>query len=126
MLIQSCQSLIAGVTKVITRMQQLVVALQGTEPFQGEAETVVVDAYLKFSKSQMDFLAVLNSKATIIEKVPLVGAPVAAILRSLEALDDHLTIALLNLVGNRGVIEKQGNDMASLLEKTIAEYQSFV
>lgn len=123
---KSCQIITNGMLEIRIRLKPLIDQLQSNEPFQGEAEAIVVDAYLKFSKSQMDFVAILNAKATLVGKLPVVGFPVGPLLQTLKKLDDDLTLALLQLVENRGVIETQGSNMGNLLAETAAEYQLFV
>ncbi|KAK5626918.1 hypothetical protein RRF57_002633 [Xylaria bambusicola] len=72
----------------------------------------------------MELLNILIGKAGIITSVPVVGRPVATVLRSVEGVVDTIAITLINLVESRSQdLTSEANSLGNSLDLAIQKYE---
>ncbi|KAF1940125.1 hypothetical protein EJ02DRAFT_504340 [Clathrospora elynae] len=90
----------------------------------GAPSNDVFDAYRKFASTHQTLLDLLTSKAELFNTVPLIGEPVAAVLRQDEKVIDTLTFALISKVLSYGAeIGKQAEPLDKALTTCIEAYK---
>jgi len=91
--------IIVGFTDIINTVTADINAMAGTPPFNVLAdEQSILDAFTTFVTVHQELLNILIGKAGILNDLPLVGPPVAQLLRSLEAVVDSVAFALIDFV----------------------------
>ncbi|KAH6624010.1 hypothetical protein B0J18DRAFT_427058 [Chaetomium sp. MPI-SDFR-AT-0129] len=95
--------LIAGFTDIITTADTLVHGATtrsiDTQGLSADQITQINNGYKKFANAQSNLLKTLGNKAPLVASVPAVGAPVAAVLRSLESVVDTIAFTIIGLTG---------------------------
>ncbi|KAI0805483.1 UVI-1 [Xylaria sp. FL0064] len=117
--------LISGFTQIVTTATSAIGQLDGTQPITADADaTAVFDAFREFVRVHQALLNILIGKAGIIEQVPVVGQPVAAVLRQVEGVVDTIAITLINLVESRSKdLESEANNLGNTLDLCIQKYE---
>ncbi|KAI0867833.1 hypothetical protein GGS24DRAFT_484264 [Hypoxylon argillaceum] len=131
--------IIAGFTDIVSTATVLVNQLAGTPPIQkrdvkehardlstrGADADLVFNAFRDFVRVHQALLNILIGKAGLLEKIPLVGEPVATALRQVENVVDTIAITLINLVQSHATdITSAANDLGNSLDLTISKYDS--
>lgn len=133
--------IIAGFTDIVSTATVLISQLDGTAPIQKRAEgemvhardlsprgpdaDLIFDAFRGFVRVHQQLLNILIGKAGILSKIPIVGQPVATVLRSVENVVDTIAITLINLVEARAKdLESEANSLGATLDLAIQEYSS--
>ncbi|EGX88624.1 hypothetical protein CCM_08669 [Cordyceps militaris CM01] len=85
---------------------------------------IVRDAFRTFVRVSQATLNILIGKAGLLEKVPLVGPPVAAVLRAYEASLDNLSIQLISTFASVSAdLTNEANSLSATLELAIQKYE---
>jgi hypothetical protein len=109
--------IITGFTEIITTVTTALAQMEGsTRVPAGASSTLIFDAFREFVRVHQVLLNILIGKAGLFNTVPVIGSPVAAVLRQLEAVVDTVAFQLIDLV------ESRANDLmseADSLSKTI-------
>ncbi|KAI8625350.1 hypothetical protein F5Y19DRAFT_450410 [Xylariaceae sp. FL1651] len=134
--------LITGFTDIVSTATVLVSQLQGFGPVQkravhardfsveerglearGPDADLIFNAFRGFVRVHQELLNILIGKAGILEKVPVVGQPVATVLRQVEGVVDTIAITLINTVESRSKdLEAEANSLGNTLDLTIQKY----
>ncbi|KAK4466808.1 hypothetical protein QBC42DRAFT_335305 [Cladorrhinum samala] len=117
--------LIKGFTEIVTVATTTISQFPGTPQITSEADgTLVFDSFRAFVSVHQQLLNILIGKAGILTQIPLVGAPVAAVLRSVEGVVDSIAIFLINTVETRAKdLTYEANSLGNTLDLTIQKYQ---
>jgi len=130
-------AIIAGFQDIVSTATVLAGQLEGTQPIKrdepqhardisarGADADLIFNTFREFVRVHQALLNILIGKAGILTKIPLVGPPVAAVLRSVEAIVDTIAITLINLVQARaGDLESQADALGNTLDLAIKQYE---
>lgn len=131
--------IIAGFTDIVSTATVLISQLAGTQPIQkrGEMEhardlsprgadaDLVFNAFRGFVRAHQILLNILIGKAGILSKIPIIGQPVATVLRQVEAVVDSIAITLINLAQARSAdISSDADSLGNTLDLAIQSYES--
>ncbi|KAL0931847.1 UVI-1 protein [Colletotrichum truncatum] len=109
--------IIAGFSDIIATVTVALAQMQGSAPVPaGAASTAIFNAFREFVRVHQVLLNILIGKAGLFNTVPIIGAPVAGILRQLEAIVDTVALSIIALVESRA---NDLRDEASKLSGTI-------
>ncbi|KAK6516164.1 hypothetical protein TWF506_006076 [Arthrobotrys conoides] len=107
--------IIVGFTEIITITSTAIAQMQGSASITAPADaTAIANAFRTFVKVHQELLNILIGKAGLFSTVPLVGQPVAAVLRQLEAIVDTVAFAIIDLVDPSTQKMEITSDAASL------------
>ncbi|EPS45967.1 hypothetical protein H072_24 [Dactylellina haptotyla CBS 200.50] len=96
--------IIAGFTEIITLVTADIAAMSGTAPITGAVDAKnIADAFREFVQVHQKMLNILIGKAGLFNTVPIIGEPVAGVLRSLEKIVDTIAFGLIDLVESQAV-----------------------
>ncbi|KAI1129343.1 hypothetical protein F5Y10DRAFT_238398 [Nemania abortiva] len=130
--------IIAGFTDIVSTATVLASQLPGTAPIQKRAEKehardisargadadLVFDAFREFVRVHQVLLNILIGKAGILEQIPVIGQPVATVLRQVEGVVDTIAITLINLTEARANdISSQADSLGNTLDLAISKYE---
>ncbi|KAI1351247.1 UVI-1 [Xylaria sp. FL0043] len=117
--------LIQGFTQIVTTATAAIGQLDGTKPITADADaTAVFDAFREFVRVHQALLNILIGKAGILEQVPVVGRPVATVLRRVENVVDTIAITLINIDESRSKdLESEANNLGNTLDLCIQKYE---
>ncbi|KAK4032955.1 hypothetical protein C8A01DRAFT_20056 [Parachaetomium inaequale] len=117
--------LIKGFTEMVTVGTVIIGQTQGTPQITVEADaTLVFESFRGFVRVHQALLNILIGKAGILTKVPMVGQPVAAVLRQVEGVVDSIAIFLIDLVESRAKdLESEANSVGESLDLCIQQYE---
>ncbi|KAJ3039665.1 hypothetical protein HDV00_012009 [Rhizophlyctis rosea] len=120
-------TIIAGYTELINIGSTAIAQEQGSAPITTAADAkLVADAYREFVRVHQVLLNILIGKGGILGKVPVVGPPVAAVLRQWENIEDTLAFGLIDRVqGQTTDIAAQANSFGQTLTLAINTYSEF-
>lgn len=99
-------------------------AAQGAEPISGSDAKAVADAVREMVRVHQVLLNILIGKAGLFNTVPLIGQPVAAVLRSYEAVIDASLFKLVDLTSAEFAksITDQKNSLDVSIKAAITAY----
>ncbi|KAI1424033.1 hypothetical protein F5Y12DRAFT_492922 [Xylaria sp. FL1777] len=132
-------TIIAGFTDIVSTANTLIAQLAGSAPIQkrderehprdliarGPDADLVFGAFREFVAIHQALLNILIGKAGILEKIPVVGQPVATALRGVESVVDTLAIDLIGLLQSHAPdVTADANSLDSTLSTTISLYNS--
>ncbi|KAI0503010.1 UVI-1 [Xylaria bambusicola] len=117
--------IIRGLTEIVTTASVTIAQLDGTSPITAEADaTLIFNAFRAFVRVHQALLNILIGKAGIITSVPVVGQPIAAVLRQVEGVVDTIAIGLINLVESRSQdLTSEANSLGNTLDLAIQKYE---
>ncbi|KAG7285940.1 hypothetical protein NEMBOFW57_008236 [Staphylotrichum longicolle] len=120
--------IITGFTDIVSTATVIISQLNGMPPVAaGPDSDLIFNAFREFVRVHQALLNILIGKAGIIEKVPVVGEPVASVLRSVESVVDTIAITLINNVQSRSAdITADANSLGNSLDLCIQKYSSIV
>jgi len=91
--------IVVGFSQIVTTVTNDIQAMAGTPPFSVRSdEQSILDAFTTFVEVHQELLNILIGKSGILNDLPLVGPPVAQVLRSLEAVVDTIAFNLIDMV----------------------------
>ncbi|EAQ88242.1 predicted protein [Chaetomium globosum CBS 148.51] len=112
------QTLISGFSDIVSTANVLISQFDGTRPIQrrGRAAAGVTrrgpDADL-LDRGYQGLLNILIEKAGLVKKIPVIGQPMAVMLRQVESVIDTITITLINLTESRAdELTSEGNSLS--------------
>ncbi|TLS27413.1 hypothetical protein PpBr36_04183 [Pyricularia pennisetigena] len=114
---------ITGLTDIISTATVFQAQMQSiAAPTETEIGNIV-NAFRDLSRVQQTLLNTLTAKAGIMNTLPFIGAPMAAVLRQLENALDTLAFRLIDLVGSRATdLQSQASSLGQSLSTAIAAY----
>ncbi|KAI0862910.1 UVI-1 [Xylaria cubensis] len=122
--------IISGFTQIVTTATVSINSWDGTAPITTDADAqLVFNAFRTFVRVHQDLLNILIGKAGLLESVPVIGPPVAAVLRQIESVVDTLAIDLINTVQVATTsknIESDANSLGGTLDLCIEKYSGGV
>ncbi|RVD80195.1 uncharacterized protein DFL_008100 [Arthrobotrys flagrans] len=83
----------------------------------------------RFAKVHQDFFNILIGKAGLVTVVPIIGSPVAAVIRSLEAIADTVAFGIIDTVEvavHKASITSDANTLHGTTEVSITAYVSLI
>ncbi|KEZ44983.1 hypothetical protein SAPIO_CDS2369 [Scedosporium apiospermum] len=117
--------LIAGFADIASTGNALISQMDGQEPVQPGPSEDVYNAVRRLVQTYQALLNILIGKAGLLERIPIIGEPVAASLRGVQGALDSIFITLINVVESRANdITSQANSLENTLDLTIGKYQS--
>ncbi|TRX98471.1 hypothetical protein FHL15_000545 [Xylaria flabelliformis] len=118
--------IIAGFSQIVTTATVSINSWDGTAPITTDADAqLVFSAFRTFVRVHQELLNILIGKAGILEQLPFVGPPVAAILRQIESVVDTIAIDLINtvqVITTSKDIESDANSLGGTLDVCIQKY----
>ncbi|KAK4169847.1 hypothetical protein QBC43DRAFT_38663 [Cladorrhinum sp. PSN259] len=118
--------LISGFTDIVTTTTTAIAQLQGTPKITATTATMeIADAFRDFVRVHQQLLNILIGKSGLFTIVPFIGQPIAAVLRSVEAVVDQIAFGLVDVVEGAAV-GALASDRAALkltLDTTIEKYE---
>ncbi|KAI0421618.1 hypothetical protein F5X98DRAFT_370746 [Xylaria grammica] len=131
--------LITGFQDIVSTGNTLISQLAGTGPInkrdekehardlspRGPDADLVFAAFREFVAVHQALLNILIGKAGLLEKIPVIGQPVATVLRAVEGVVDTLAIDLISITQARANdITADANSIDNTLQLTISKYDS--
>ncbi|KAF7528766.1 hypothetical protein G7054_g10077 [Neopestalotiopsis clavispora] len=99
--------IIAGFADIVRVVTSDIALMQGTPQVTAAAEVkAIADAFREFVRVHQVLLNILIGKAGLFTVVPLIGAPVSAVLRQIEGVVDSIAFSLI------AIVEGTANDIA--------------
>ncbi|KAI0469018.1 hypothetical protein F4859DRAFT_488248 [Xylaria cf. heliscus] len=129
--------IISGFSDIVSTANALIALFPNTAPIEKRGEQVhardlsprgpdadlVFGAFREFVRVHQTLLNILIGKAGILEKVPIIGGPVATALRGVEGVVDTIAITLINLLqSHAGDVESDANSLGNTLDLAIQTY----
>ncbi|KAK2053169.1 hypothetical protein LY76DRAFT_582239 [Colletotrichum caudatum] len=94
--------IILGFSEIVTIATTAIPAMQAMPPVPaGPQSDAIFEAFREFVRVHQVLLNILIGKAGLFSTVPLVGQPVAAVLRQIETVVDTVAFILINNVQSR-------------------------
>jgi len=94
---------IYGFANIVTSANDLVNRLDGSTPVAVDADaTTVSDAFKEFSFQHVTLINLLIARSGLFNTLPIIGAPVADVLRNIEDATDDIAIALNKFLPTKG------------------------
>ncbi|KAI1116443.1 UVI-1 [Nemania sp. NC0429] len=133
--------IVSGLTDIISTTTTLIALFPGTQPIQkrGEMEhardlsargadaDLVFNAFRAFVRAHQILLNILIGKAGILGHLPIIGQPVAAVLRQVEGVVDTVAITLINITQARaGDLSADADSLGNTLDLAIQSYNSLI
>ncbi|KAK4652854.1 hypothetical protein QC762_512810 [Podospora pseudocomata] len=116
--------IIQGFTEIITITTAAVPQIVATPRFELDADRkTVADAFREFVRVHQVLLNILIGKAGLFQTVPIIGQPVAAVLRQLESVVDSAAFALIDVVAGTNGVPEQANSLGNTIEIAIKSYE---
>ncbi|KAI0436190.1 hypothetical protein F4803DRAFT_543141, partial [Xylaria telfairii] len=133
--------IIAGFTDIVSTANTLIAQLAGSAPItkreekekehpkdmmiaRGPDAQQVRAAFLQFVAVHQALLNILIGKAGLFSVVPIIGQPVATVLRSVEGVVDTIAIDLINLIRDPSAdITPDANSLDATLALSISSYE---
>ncbi|TGJ88235.1 hypothetical protein E0Z10_g563 [Xylaria hypoxylon] len=131
--------LIAGFQDIVSTGNTLITQLGGTGPItkrdekehprdlspRGPDADLVFGAFREFVAVHQALLNILIGKAGLLEKIPVIGEPVATVLRAVEGVVDTIAIDLISITQARANdLTSDANSLDNSLQLAISKYDS--
>ncbi|KAI0405018.1 hypothetical protein F4802DRAFT_565379 [Xylaria palmicola] len=134
-------TLITGFQDIVSTATALVAQLPGSQPIRkrddeerqhardlvarGPDADLVFSSFREFVRVHQTLLNILIGKAGVLAKVPVIGQPVATVLRSVEGVVDTIAITLINLLQTHSNdVASDANSLGNTLTLTIDSYET--
>ncbi|KAK1961676.1 UVI-1 [Colletotrichum sublineola] len=116
--------IIAGFTDIVSTATTAIAQMQGSAPVPaGNDAKAIFEAFREFVRVHQALLNILIGKAGLFNTIPLIGQPVAAVLRQVEAIVDTIAFGIIDLVESQAEdLMSQANSLGSSLEVCIQSY----
>ncbi|USP77998.1 hypothetical protein yc1106_05272 [Curvularia clavata] len=120
--------IISGFTDIISTATTALVQMQGMLPVAAGADSdAIFDAFREIVRVHQTLLNILIGKAGLVESLPVVGTPVAAVLRQDENVVDTLAFTLIHTVQSRATdLQSEANYLSQTLSLAIQKYVGLV
>ncbi|KAG4420712.1 hypothetical protein IFR04_006098 [Cadophora malorum] len=116
--------IIVGFTEIVTTTTTALAQMNGMAPVPAGAQSdAIFDAFREFVRVHQVLLNILIGKAGLFSTVPLIGQPIAAVLRQIESIVDTAAFALIDSVQSRATdIQNQAASLDGTLNTAIDSY----
>ncbi|KAF3904754.1 hypothetical protein ABW20_dc0102107 [Dactylellina cionopaga] len=121
--------LIAGFSDIIATTTTAIAQMQGSGKVGSAGDaTAIADAFREFVRVHQVLLNILIGKAGLFNTVPLIGQPVAAVLRQLESIVDTIAFAAIDFIDtpttvtSKNDVTSSANNLHGTIEITISSY----
>ncbi|KAF2998488.1 hypothetical protein E8E13_003103 [Curvularia kusanoi] len=116
--------IIAGFTDIVSTATTAISQMQGMDPVPaGQPSDAIFDAFREFVRVHQALLNILIGKAGLFNTVPIVGQPVAAVLRQIENVVDTIAFGLIDQVESRAAdLQAQAQTLDGTLQVCIDSY----
>ncbi|KAH6675856.1 hypothetical protein B0J14DRAFT_626301 [Halenospora varia] len=116
--------IISGFADIVSTATVAISSMQGSADVPaGPPAQAIADAFREFVRVHQVLLNILIGKAGLFTTIPLVGAPVAAVLRQVEGVVDTIAFALIDMVQSQATeLTNQHNSLSLTLDTTIKSY----
>ncbi|KAK0721268.1 hypothetical protein B0T21DRAFT_453650 [Apiosordaria backusii] len=116
--------IIAGFTEIITITSSAIPMLSDTPTITDVADRkAVAEAFRDFVRVHQVLLNILIGKSGLFSTVPVIGAPVAAVLRQLESVVDSAAFAIIDIVGGQEGVPNQAQSLSATIGVAIEKYE---
>ncbi|KAK4460561.1 hypothetical protein QBC42DRAFT_205529 [Cladorrhinum samala] len=120
--------LITGFTDIVSTATGAIAAMKDTAAITDVAPaTAVANAFREFVHVHQALLNILIGKAGLITSIPFIGPPMAAVLRSVEAVVDSIAFGIIGTVevaAQKTLIQSDANALDGTLTTCINKYSS--
>ncbi|CCF45608.1 UVI-1h [Colletotrichum higginsianum] len=116
--------IIAGFTDIVTTAGVALVQMRGMPPVPAGAQSdAIFEAFRTFVKVHQQLLNVLIGKAGLFTTIPIVGEPVAVVLRAVEDIVDTVAFALIDAVQSRAKdLEAELDSLTGTIQTATKQY----
>ncbi|KAK6544056.1 hypothetical protein TWF694_000769 [Orbilia ellipsospora] len=120
--------IIAGFSDIIQTVTNDIAAMaQDPQYAPGPDSDNIFNAFREFVRVHQQLLNILIGKAGLFQTVPLIGEPVAQVLRSLEAIVDTVAFGLIDTVQSRSAdIQAQASSLDVTIGNAIKSYEGLL
>ncbi|KAH6685307.1 UVI-1 protein [Plectosphaerella plurivora] len=117
--------LILGFTDIVTTATTAIAQMQSMPPVAaGAPSDLIFDAFREFVRVHQVLLNILIGKAGLFTVVPLIGAPVAAVLRQIESIVDTVAFKLIDNVQSRADdLRREAGSLGSTITIAIDQFE---
>ncbi|OSS47059.1 hypothetical protein B5807_10100 [Epicoccum nigrum] len=117
-------TIITGFTDIVTTATNAISQMQGSSPVPAGADSdAIADAFRSFVRVHQELLNILIGKAGLLNTLPFVGAPMAAVLRQVESVVDTIAFSLIDMVESRAKdLQADAQSLDGTLETCINAY----
>ncbi|EEY18874.1 UVI-1h [Verticillium alfalfae VaMs.102] len=118
------QTLITGFTDIVSTATVAISQMQGMAGVPaGPPSDAIFDAFREFVRVHQVLLNILIGKAGLFNTVPIIGQPVAAVLRSIEEVVDTAAFMLIDAVESRAEdLQSQAESLKGTITVAIGSY----
>jgi hypothetical protein len=116
--------IISGFTEIITIATTASAQMQGSAVVPAGANAdLIFEAFREFVRVHQVLLNILIGKAGLFNTVPVIGQPIAAVLRQLEAIVDTVAFQLIDTVQGRSKdLTSQAGSLSMTIQTAINSY----
>ena len=116
--------LIAGFVDLVATATTAIAQMQGMAPVPaGAPSDAIFDAFREFVRVHQVLLNILIGKAGLFTVVPIIGQPVAAVLRQVEAIVDTIAFGLIDKVESRSQdLQNQAGSLGMTIDTAISSF----
>ncbi|KAK2007903.1 UVI-1 [Colletotrichum eremochloae] len=117
--------IIAGFTDIVTTVTVALTQMDGSAPVPAGAQSdAIFDAFREFVRVHQALLSILIGKAGLFNTVPVIGQPVAAVLRQVESVVDTIAFRIIDLVDSRAAdLQREATALGGTLDTCINSYE---
>ncbi|RMJ22902.1 hypothetical protein PHISP_06221 [Aspergillus sp. HF37] len=118
--------IVTGFTDIVQTLQVFLDQMD-PETYSGNGADVIFDSFRTFVYVHQELLNILIGKAGLFSTVPIIGQPVSAVLRALEAAIDTFVLSLIDMMESRVMdMKASAKALGSTLDTTIDAYNGLV
>ncbi|KAF3180125.1 hypothetical protein TWF225_001828 [Orbilia oligospora] len=122
--------IIVGFTEIITITSTAIAQMQGSAAITNPTDAkAIADAFRMFVKVHQELLNILIGKAGLFTLVPIIGQPVASVLRSLEAIVDTVAFGIIDTVevaASKDTIQSDAGSLSATISLSIKSYEGLI
>ncbi|CZT02327.1 uncharacterized protein RAG0_09550 [Rhynchosporium agropyri] len=113
--------IITGFVDIVTTTTVALTQMNGMRPVPAGADSdAIFNAFREFVRVHQVLLNILIGKAGLFNTVPLIGTPIAAVLRQIEKIVDSVAFALIDAVQSRATdIQTQAKSLTGTVTSAI-------
>ncbi|KAK3389898.1 UVI-1 protein [Podospora didyma] len=112
-------AIITGFADIVTTATAAVAQMQGNADVPaGPSAVAIADAFREFVRVHQALLNILIGKSGLFTTVPIIGAPVAQVLRSVEGVVDQIAFGLIDTVESQATSLQADADALKMTLRT--------
>ncbi|KAK2013297.1 hypothetical protein LZ32DRAFT_676385 [Colletotrichum eremochloae] len=117
--------IIRGFVDIVNTANVYIQSMQGMAPVPAGAKSdAIFDAFRVFVHVHQQLLNILIGKAGLLQNVPVIGPPVASVLRQVESVVDTIAFGLIDTVESRAAdLHQQAASLGATLDVCIEKYE---